>query len=75
MRASNNDGGQRTAPVKTLQQREKELQALLGSAEGMNTLRELEAAYSAVSGKVRPAKSSVITFILVYERACGLIDS
>ncbi len=62
------------APTKTLAQREKELQELLATAAGRETIRELDACYQASSGRVRPAKSSVITYILVHERGQGLID-
>jgi hypothetical protein len=60
-------------PPKTLPEREKELQALLASVAGKAELQELAARYSSSSGRVRPAKASVITFILVHERAVGLI--
>jgi hypothetical protein len=68
-------GEQSTPQTKTLQEREKELQALLATAQGQKKLQELEARYCAASGRVKPAKSSVITFILVHERGCGLISS
>jgi hypothetical protein len=61
------------AQKKTLGQREKELQALLSTPEGRKQLQELEQRYCAASGRPRAAKSSVITYILVYERAKGLI--
>jgi hypothetical protein len=60
---------------KTLPQREKELQALLATAAGQEQLRELNSRYHAASGRVRPAKTSVITYILVHEREHGLISS
>jgi hypothetical protein len=60
-------------PTKTLQQRERELQSLLADPEGRKKLQELEARYHAASGRVKPAKTSVITYILVYEREQGLI--
>lgn len=59
---------------KTLQQREKELQALLANPTGRKELQELESRYHAESGKLRPAKTSAITFILVHEREQGLIS-
>ena len=59
---------------KTLEQRQKELQALLKTAAGKNALRELAARYSAASDRVRPERTSVVTYILVYEREHGLID-
>ena len=58
---------------KTLQEREKELQSLLTTPEGQEQLRELDSRYRAASGKLRPASTSAITFILVYERERGLI--
>jgi hypothetical protein len=60
-------------PTKTLPEREKELQALLASAAGKAELQELAARYSARCGRVKPLKASIITYILVYERGCGLI--
>ena len=61
-------------PKKTLEQRQKELQALLATAAGKTALRELAARYSATSDRVRPERTSVVTYILVYEREHGLID-
>jgi len=58
---------------KTLPEREKELQALLATPAGREELEILDSQYSAVSGKVRPAKASVITYILIHERQRGLI--
>lgn len=58
---------------KTLPQREKELQSLLGTAAGRAELQELESRYRDANGSHRPVKSSVITFILVHEREQGLI--
>jgi hypothetical protein len=57
---------------KTLQQREKELQSLLSTPEGRTQLETLASRYSA-GGRVRPAKTSVVTYILVHERQQGLI--
>jgi hypothetical protein len=37
-------------------------------------LQELEARYRETSGKLKPAKTSVITYILVHERELGLIS-
>ena len=58
---------------KSVQQREKELQALLATPPGRKELQELESRYRAASGRLRPAKTSVITYILVHERGCGLV--
>ena len=60
-------------PTKTLQQRERELQSLLATPAGLEELRALGARYVAASGRVRPGKASVITYILVHEREHGLI--
>jgi len=59
---------------KTLQEREKELQAMLASPEGRKKLEELESSYYAASGKPKAAKASVITYIVVHERKLGLIS-
>jgi hypothetical protein len=60
---------------KTLQQREKELQALLTTVAGRKELHDLASRYAAVSGKLRPAGKSAITYILVYEREQGIISN
>ena len=60
-------------PQKTLPQREKELQALLATQAGREELQELAARYAAAGGRVRPEGTSVITYILVYERGRGMI--
>ena len=59
---------------KTLQQRERELQALLATPEGRKDLDDLAAGYAAASGRALARKRSVVTFILVYERERGLIS-
>ena len=61
-------------PAKTVQQREKELQSLLVDAAGRKELQELESKYYAESGECKPARTSVITYILVHERQRGLIS-
>ena len=58
---------------KTLPQREKELQCLLATPAGRKELQELDRRYQAARGRMRPANTSVITYILVYERERGLI--
>jgi hypothetical protein len=58
---------------KTLQEREQELRPLLGSPAGRKELQELAARYYAASGRLKPAGTSAITYILVYEREQGLI--
>jgi hypothetical protein len=60
-------------PKKTVQQREKELQSLLANPAGRQELQELESRYYAASGRSRPVRRSVITYILVHEREKGLI--
>jgi hypothetical protein len=60
-------------PKKTVQQRQQELQALLSTAAGRQQLEDLEARYHAASGRLRPGRSSVITYLLVFEREQGLI--
>jgi hypothetical protein len=60
---------------KTLQQREKELQALLATPMGRQELEDLGSLYHAASGTLRPESASVITYILVHERGRGLIRS
>jgi hypothetical protein len=62
-------------PKKTLQQREKELQYLLGTPAGRTELQELESRYHKASDRLRPSKTSVVTYILVHERERGLISS
>jgi hypothetical protein len=62
-------------PKKTLQQREKELRSLLATTAGRDELQELESRYSAAGGGWRPEGSSIVTYILVYERECGLIST
>jgi hypothetical protein len=61
-------------PTRTLRQREKELQALLATPAGRQELHQLEARYQAASGRLRPANTSVITYLLVQERQQGLIS-
>lgn len=60
--------------AKTLQQREKELQSLIADPAGRNELLELESRYRLASGKHKPARTSIITYILVHEREKGLIS-
>jgi hypothetical protein len=60
-------------PKKTLHQREKELQDLLATPAGRKELQEVESRYHSQGDRLRPPSTSVITFILVYEREHGLI--
>jgi hypothetical protein len=62
-------------PEKTLQQREKELRVLLATPSGREELRQLESRYQTASGRLRPARTSLITYILVHEREQGLLRS
>jgi hypothetical protein len=59
---------------KTLREREKELQELLATPAGRQKLQELASRYGAADGKLRPARTSVVTYILVHERGEGLIS-
>jgi hypothetical protein len=59
---------------KSRQEREKELQDLLATPEGRRELEELSARYEAASGRPKPPRTSVVTYVLVYERAHGLVD-
>jgi hypothetical protein len=62
-------------PKKTLQEREKELQSLLATPAGRAEVQALASRYNAASGRLRPAGTSVVTYILVHEREQGLISS
>lgn len=61
-------------PKKTLPQREKELQSLLATPGGRKQLDELESSYHGASNRVRPLRTSAITYILIHERVQGLIS-
>lgn len=61
-------------PKKTLRLRERELQSLMATPAGGAELLALADRYCAAGGRQRPEKSSVITYILVYERKQGLIE-
>jgi hypothetical protein len=58
---------------KTLHERETELQSLLATPAGREALQSLESRYQEASGRRRPRRTSVITYILVWEREQGLI--
>jgi hypothetical protein len=60
--------------TKTLQQRTAELQLRLTNPAGRKDLQDLASQYAAASGKTKPLKTSVITYILVHERERGLIS-
>jgi hypothetical protein len=59
---------------KPLHLREKELQSLMATAAGREELIALATRYGEEDGRVRPERSSVITYILVHERQRGLIE-
>ena len=61
-------------PKKTLEERTKELQLLLANPAGRKELQDLASRYEAASGKSKPPRTSVITYILVHERERGLIS-
>ena len=58
---------------KTRLEREKELQTLLGSRTGKADLEALADRYAASSPRIRPARMSLVTYILVCERERGMI--
>jgi len=60
--------------AKTLDDRQKELQSLLTTPDGRMALEELADRYATASGRMRPHRTSVITYILVHERAAGRIQ-
>jgi hypothetical protein len=63
-------------PVKkSLQEREKELKSLLATPAGRDELEDLESRYAARGASLRVGRTSIITYLLVYERECGLISS
>ncbi len=59
--------------TKTLAEREKELQALFATPEGKAHLEALAARNGTVTGRHRPPKTSLITYLIVQEREHGLI--
>ena len=54
--------------------REKELQSLLATPAGRTELHELDSRYRETSDRIRPSRTSVITYILIHERERGLIQ-
>ncbi len=58
-----------------LQERANELRSLLATPAGRKEIQELASRYHAASGKLKPARTSVITYILVHEREQGLISN
>ncbi len=61
------------SPKKTVQEREQELRSLLATLAGREELQKLASRYCEAGGRLKPAGTSAITYILVYERAQGLI--
>ena len=61
------------AAKKTRLEREKELQTLLGSLAGKAELKALADRYAAFSQKIRPGRTSLVTYILVCERERDMI--
>jgi hypothetical protein len=59
--------------IKSMHEREKELQSLLATPAGRQELQELESRYQEASGRPKAGKTSLITYLLVHERAQGLI--
>jgi len=60
---------------KSLREREKELKSLLATPAGRDELEQLASRYATKSANRRVGRTSIITYILVYERECGLISS
>jgi hypothetical protein len=60
------------ADLKTLQERERELRDQLRTPNGPAELDALADTYAVASAKPR-SRTSVITYILVYERVQGII--
>jgi hypothetical protein len=60
--------------TKTLQQRENELRSLLLTQAGQDEIQKMASRYHAASGRMRPPGKSDVTYILVHERAQGLIS-
>jgi hypothetical protein len=58
---------------KTRLEREKELQTLLGSLGGKAELEALADRYAASSQRIRPGRTSLVTYILVCERERDII--
>jgi hypothetical protein len=58
---------------KTLEERQEELRALLGTHEGRAELEALATRYYAAGGRIRVEGTSLVTYILVHEREKGLV--
>jgi len=59
---------------KSLREREKELKSLLATPAGRDELAQLESRYAATGAGLRVGRTSIITYLLVYERVRGLIS-
>lgn len=59
--------------LKTIQERQDELQALLATPTGREELQKLEVRCRESGERPRGSKESVITYIIVYERTHGRI--
>jgi hypothetical protein len=59
---------------KTRFEREKELQTLLGSLAGKAELEALAERYAAAGRRIKPARTSLVTYILVCERERDMIS-
>jgi hypothetical protein len=60
--------------TKTLQQREEELRSLLATDVGRQQIEDMALRYRLASDRLMPAGTSAVTYILVHERAQGLIS-
>jgi hypothetical protein len=60
--------------AKSLDTRQKELKFLLDMRGGRKELEEPADQNATLNGHIRPPRTSAITFILVHERATGLIQ-
>jgi len=58
---------------KTFHDRQEELRSLLTTPAGRAELERLVARYAEESGRLRPARTSAVTYILVHEKELGLI--
>ncbi|HTK74142.1 MAG TPA: hypothetical protein VL371_02730 [Gemmataceae bacterium] len=51
------------------------MKSLLATPAGRDELDDLESRYADKGASLRVGRTSIITYLLVYERECGLIDS
>jgi hypothetical protein len=64
-----------TKPTKTLRQREEELRDKLQTPQGRAELEDLAKLYALDGAGQRTPKTSVVTYIRVYERVSGRITA